>query len=77
MTPEEHKELEIVFAPGCFDTFEGTQEELDALVAEIKQLVQSGELIEQAIPLDFDELSDDELCMFAEALGEGNKRNLQ
>lgn len=29
---------EIVFAPGCFDTFEGTQEELDALKADILKM---------------------------------------
>lgn len=27
---------EIEFAPGCFDDFDGTQEELDALIAELK-----------------------------------------
>lgn len=27
---------EIEFAPGCFDDFDGTQEELDALVNELK-----------------------------------------
>ena len=40
MTDE--KKPEIVFAPGCFDSFEGTQEELDELVAEIQRLVDSG-----------------------------------
>lgn len=29
---------EIVFAPGCFDTFDGTQEELDALKADIMKM---------------------------------------
>ena len=27
----------IVFAPGCFDDFVGTQEELDEMVADIKE----------------------------------------
>lgn len=27
----------IVFAPGCFDDFVGTQEELDELIADITQ----------------------------------------
>lgn len=34
----EEKKLTIEFAPGCFDNFEGTQEELDALVSEIQKM---------------------------------------
>jgi hypothetical protein len=75
MTPEERKELKVVFAPGCFDTFEGSQEELDELMSEIGQLIQSGELFNKAVPID--ELSDEELRMFAEDFGEADKRNLQ
>jgi hypothetical protein len=30
--------LKIVFEPGCFDDFDGTQEELDELVAEIQSM---------------------------------------
>lgn len=58
----EEKKLEIVFAPGCFDNFEGTQEELDELIAEIKQMVESGELDEKSRLLtekDFDELPEE------------------
>lgn len=29
--------LKVIFAPGCFDTFDGTQEELDQLMAEIQE----------------------------------------
>jgi hypothetical protein len=32
------KKVEIHFEPGCFDDFEGTQEELDELVAEIQSM---------------------------------------
>ena len=49
------KKPEIVFAPGCFDNFTGTQEELQALLAEIHQMVESGELFEKAVPLDPEE----------------------
>jgi hypothetical protein len=35
-------ELKVVFAEGSMDEFEGTQEELDALVAEIKEMVTNG-----------------------------------
>lgn len=61
MMTTEKKPLKIVFAPGCFDTFEGTQEELDEFVAEINDLVQSGEIFEKSTPVDFDSLSDDDM----------------
>jgi len=32
------KEIKISFAPGAFDNFEGTQEELDELVNEIQNM---------------------------------------
>jgi hypothetical protein len=75
MLPEEHKEVKIVFAPGCFDSFEGSQEELDELMADIGQMIRSGELFEKAVPLD--ELDDEELRHFAENIGQADKRNLQ
>ena len=36
-------EIKIKFEPGCFDDFEGTQEELDEFVAAIIKLIQSEE----------------------------------
>lgn len=39
--------LKITFAPGCFDYFEGTQEELDAMIAEITALFESEDLAEK------------------------------
>ena len=41
MTDEKDKELKIEFAPGCFNQFEGTQEELDEMVAEIQKMFAS------------------------------------
>jgi hypothetical protein len=55
----EDKKIKVVFAPGSFDNFEGTQEELDELIAEIKTLAESGELQERALPVDMDDLEDD------------------
>ena len=49
---EQNTPLNIEFAPGCFDNFDGTQEELDALIKEIHQLAESGDLFEKAISLD-------------------------
>ena len=73
--PENPENLKVVFAPGCFDTFEGSQEELDELMAEIGRLIQTGELFEKATPLD--ELTDEELREIAEDYGQADKRNLQ
>lgn len=42
------KKLKVEFAPGCFDNFDGTQEELDELVAEIQRMVDSGEMTENS-----------------------------
>lgn len=56
----EKKELKLEFAPGCFDNFEGTQEELNEMVAEIQRMFESGELEAKAEPVDLDELFEDE-----------------
>ncbi len=49
----------IVFAPGCFNAFEGTQEELDSLIQRITELVETGEIFENATPVDFDDEDDE------------------
>ncbi len=69
MSNEEKKPLEVVFAPGCFDDFDGTQEELDEMIAEINRLAETGELFERSLPVDLDELSDEELEELAEKMG--------
>ena len=53
---DEKKSMKLVFAKGCFDDFEGTQEELDDLVAHITALAESGELLEQSVPIDLDDV---------------------
>jgi hypothetical protein len=45
------KKIEIVFAEGCFDGFDGTQEELDEMIAHIRELVDTGKLEEEAVLL--------------------------
>lgn len=37
--------VKVEFAKGCFDEFEGTQEELDNLIEEIKNMAASGQLL--------------------------------
>ncbi len=65
------KTPEIIFAPGCFDNFEGTQEELDQLMKQIQDMFESGEAQVQAISLNdlLDELTEEELEQLAEQVG--------
>lgn len=46
------KNIAVHFMPGCFDNFEGTQEELDQLIAEIHSMVDSGAMFEHAVLLE-------------------------
>lgn len=82
----EEKKMKIEFAPGCFDSFEGTQEELDKMVAEIQDLFANKsreELEAMSRPVSVDELledesiSDDEFENILEALVNSDKRKLQ
>jgi hypothetical protein len=50
----------LVFAPGCFDNFDGTQEELDELIKGITEAFESGELLENSEKVDLEELAQDE-----------------
>ena len=63
------KGVEVVFAEGCFDNFEGTQEELDEFVAEINRMAESGELFEKSKPLDLDNMEPEDMVKLATALG--------
>ncbi len=80
------EKMKITFAPGCFDNFEGTQEELDAMVAEIQGIFEKltpEELQERSRPISVDALledesiSDDEFEQLLGALVERDNRNLQ
>lgn len=61
----DNKELKVEFAPGAFDHFEGTQEELDALLVQIQKMFEgktAEEIQAMSRPLseeDFDDLPDD------------------
>lgn len=69
MTAEERKNIKIEFAPGCFDSFDGTQEELDGLMADIQRMIETGEIFEKSRPVDIDEMSEEEARALARALG--------
>ncbi len=66
--------LKIEFAPGAFDHFEGTQEELDVLIGEITTMfaeLTPEELAARSRPLteeDFDDLPDEVKQQLAAAL---------
>ena len=45
------KELKLEFAEGCFDNFEGTQEELAEFIADLQNMVRSGTLWENSQPV--------------------------
>ena len=45
------EKLKLEFAEGCFDNFNGTQEELAELLADIHQMVNDGTLMEKSTPL--------------------------
>jgi hypothetical protein len=71
---DEKKPLEVIFAPGCFDTFDGTQEELDEFIAEIHKAIESGEFFDDATPIteeSLDDLPDHVLEQLANALDLG------
>ena len=47
--------MKLVFAPGCFDKFEGTQEELDELMVEIEKTFSDDSFLENIKPVDLDD----------------------
>ena len=69
LTQEDCEDIQIVFAPGTFDNFEGTQEELDGFIAEITRVIKSGEILEKSRPVDFDNMPEEEMLALARALG--------
>ena len=64
--------VKIEFAPGAFDQFEGTQEELDEFIAELHRMAESGELEEHSMSLDDDEawmeLTEEEQAIISAAI---------
>lgn len=84
---DDKKGFKVEFAPGCFDSFDGTQEELDELIKAIKDTFANAtaddiEECSQPIEEVWDELSEEEqqsiVKNFDDALQarEGKKRTL-
>ena len=67
----------LVFAEGCFDDFEGTQEELDNMVDAIQEMFANKTIEEikaMSIPVDEFEDIDDEVLELLPMLAAGNTR---
>jgi hypothetical protein len=52
--------FKIKFAPGAFDNFDGTQEELDEVIADITAQAESGELLSNSEPIDLATMFEEE-----------------
>jgi hypothetical protein len=76
----EKKPLQVVFDPGCFNNFDGTQEELDEFVKQIQEFAESGLLFENSVELtdeDIEELDEETRQQIIRALERGDdKRSL-
>jgi len=75
------KKIKIEFAPGCFDDFEGTQEELEEFQRLIREGFESGDFLEQSEELTddmFEELSPEDQQQILAALDDEihRRRNL-
>jgi hypothetical protein len=59
--PMTDQPLKVQFAPGCFDDFEGSQEELDLLMADIHSMFENmtaEDLAATSHAVDFEQLSE-------------------
>jgi hypothetical protein len=65
---DEDKKMKLVFAPGCFDDFEGTQEELDSLIEEIQAKFADGSMEDMVESEALDDLSEEEFDELREML---------
>ena len=76
----EKKPLRVIFDPGCFDNFDGTQEELDEFVKQIQEFAESGMLFENSVELtdeDIEELDEETRQQIIRALERSDdKRSL-
>ena len=76
----EKKPLRVIFDPGCFDNFEGTQAELDEFVKQIQEFAESGLLFENSVELtdeDIEELDEETRQQIIQALERSDdKRSL-
>jgi len=76
----EKRPLKVIFDPGCFDNFEGTQAELDEIVKQIQEFAELGLLFENSVELtdeDIEELDEETRQQIIRALERNDdKRSL-
>ena len=76
---DEQGKPKIVFAEGCFVTFEGTQEELDEMIASIQEMFGNKTIEEieaMSMPLDdLEDIEDEVLDEILPMLTSGNTRH--
>jgi len=75
----EKKPLKVIFDPGCFNNFEGTQAELDEFVKQIQEFAESGLLFENSVELtdeDIEDLDEDTRQQIICALERGDDKRL-
>jgi hypothetical protein len=64
------KKMKIEFAPGCFDNFDGTQEELDEFIAEITAMAESGGIMEDATAVNMAQLFEEDPALAIKIAGQ-------
>lgn len=67
---DDAKPLKIEFAPGCFDDFDGTQDELNDMMAEIKNMFATGDFMAISEPLDLERLCQEEPAVYARLINQ-------
>lgn len=53
------KDPKVTFSTGSFDNWQGTQQELDAFVTELQEMISSPEFLKTAVKVDMDQLQED------------------
>lgn len=67
------KTTQVTFAPGCFDTFDGSQAELDALVIEIESWAAGDSVNFEVIELGSLDQVDPDVADYYQHLAEHNR----
>lgn len=65
------KPLKLVIMDGAFDGLD--QDEIDDIMVEMQQMIDSGELLEQSTPVDMDELAEEDPELYALLVCQLNK----
>lgn len=67
------KTTQVTFAPGCFDTFDGSQEELDALIIEIESWAAGDSVGFEVVELGSLDQIDPDVAEYYQQLAEHNR----